>query len=165
MTDFKPGDRITRRAVLGIAPDCGDRPMTALNLTQDAQSLPYGPLALGMPVIADETDQPCTMRVTVIGAFSGMGYPKLYYLFADQQRTCEGFAGEAKRITPLSAFGVGLELDEKGGMFRCVEIAGVRPTARYCDGVPRLWQQLESYRVWWPYRPSVLAMLDRRWLA
>jgi len=139
--------------------------MTALNLTQDAQSLPYGPLVVGMPVIANHTEQPCTKLVAVITGYSGTGHAKLRYLSTWEPLTRKVFADEPQQVTPLSAFGVAIELsDGDDKQFRCVEIPGADCTAVYRDGRPRWWQQKYSDGMWWPYRPSVLRMLDRRFL-
>jgi hypothetical protein len=129
-----------------------------------AQALPYGPLSVGMPVIADGTDQPCAMCVAIISGFSGTGYPKLSYFAERKEYSCVHFLGVSHEITPLSAFGMAIELDETRGAFRCVEIKGVTRTAKYFDGTPRWWQRPASHPEWWPYRPAVLRMLDRRFV-
>jgi hypothetical protein len=146
--------------------------MTALNLPQDAQSLPYGHLVVGMPVITDHMDQPCTLMVAVFTGFSGVGAAKTLYLADWKHHTREVFASDADDVTPIGAFAVGIELDESRGLYRCVKIDGVEATARHRDRQRSLrWWMFEHERTlssgqeWWPYRPSVLAMLDRRWLA
>jgi|WetSurMetagenome_2_1015567.scaffolds.fasta_scaffold37727_7 hypothetical protein len=137
--------------------------MTALNLPQDAQALPYGPLVVGMPVIANHTEKPCTSLVAVIGAIGDHGRATLHYL--STYPSIKSFDGALMSMTPLSAFGVAIELsDGDVKLFRCVEVPGADCTAVYRDGRPRWWQQSYSDGMWWPYRPSVLAMLDRRFL-
>lgn len=130
--------------------------------TQAALALPYGPLAVGMPVIANHTEQPCTKLVAVVTCYSGTGHAKLRYLSSWEPLTRKPFGDEAARMTPLSAFGFAIELDEDGKQFRCVEIPGSPHTAIYRDGRPRQWQQ--RGQEWWPYRAEVLKMLDRRFV-
>jgi hypothetical protein len=134
--------------------------MITLNLTQDAQALPYGPLTVGMPVIT--TDQPCTKLVAVVTGFTGTSFARMSYLSTWDMIIRADIADIVSEITPLSAFGVAIEI--KDGAFRCVEIDGMAKTAVYRDGERRHWQQTPSDRVWWPYRPEVLKMLDRRWV-
>ena len=139
--------------------------MTTLKTpTEAAQALPYGHLAVGMPVIANHTEQPCTKLVAVVITIGhpGAGHAKLRYLSSWEPLTRKPFGDEASRMTPLSAFGVAIELDEAGKQFRCVEIPGADHTAIYRDGRPRPWQQ--RGQEWWPYRAEVLKMLDRRFV-
>jgi hypothetical protein len=144
----------------------GGCPMTTLSLPQDAPALPYGPLVVGMPVITGETDKPCTRLVAIVSGFTAgnrPGRPIMNYLLDDAEfGAC---IGDPRMVTPLSAFGVAIEIDEAMKAFRCVEIPGADCTAVYRDGCPRWWQQSYADGMWWPYRPSVRAMLDRRWLA
>jgi hypothetical protein len=135
--------------------------MTALNHTQDAQSLPYGPLAVGVPVIANHTEQPCTSLVAVIGAIGEHGRATLHYL--STYPSIKSFDGALMSMTPLSAFGVAIEIAGKN--FRCDQIHhGGACTAVYRDGRRRHWQQHHSDAVWWPYRAEVLKLLDRRFV-
>jgi hypothetical protein len=70
--------------------------------------------------------------------------------------------GVFENITPLSAFGVVIEIPEGSDKFRCVQIHhGGACTAVYRDGRRRHWQQHYSDAVWWPYRADVLRLLDR----
>jgi hypothetical protein len=139
--------------------------MTAINLPQDAQSLPYGHLVVGMPVITDHMDQPCTRMVAVFVGFSGVGAAKVRFLADWEPHTHDVFANDAEGVTPLSTFGVAIELsDGDVELFRCVEVPGADCTAVYRDGRPRWWQQSYTDGMWWPYRPEVLKMLDRRFV-
>jgi hypothetical protein len=134
--------------------------MTALNLTQDAQSLPYGPLVVGMPVIANHCEQPCAQLVAIIGRIHRDGLATLHYLstYPDIRKFKHGLAS----ITPLSCFSIGIEVDEADGTFRCVPMEGVEPTAHYKDGRLRRWQPWGTPSK--EYRPEVLKMLDRRFV-
>jgi hypothetical protein len=140
--------------------------MTALSFPQDAQGLAYGPLVVGMPVITDHMDQPCTLMVAVFTGFSGVGAAKVRFLADWEPHTHDVFANDAEGVTPLSAFGVAIEVMEQTceripGKFRCVPILGAESTAHFRNGSPRHWQHYNMDDMWWPYRPEVLKMLDR----
>jgi hypothetical protein len=101
--------------------------------------------------------------VAVFVGFSGVGAAKVRFLADWAPHTHNVFANDAEGVTPLSAFGVAIEIAGKN--FRCVQIHhGGACTAVYRDGRRRHWQQHHSDAVWWPYRPEVLKMLDRRFV-
>jgi hypothetical protein len=134
---------------------------TLTHPTQAALALPYGPIAVGWPVIANETEGPCTQLVAIVGRFDpDTGRPTLHYLATYPH--IKRFQGEVLRITPLGAFGVGIEINEAAGTFRCVPLEGVERIAKYRDGRPRKWQPFGAPDQ--KFRPEVLKMLDRRFL-
>ena len=137
--------------------------MTAIkHPTQAAQALPYGPISVGWPVIANHTEQPCTQLVAIVGRFDpDTGRPTLHYLATYSH--IKQFRGNLPRITPLGAFGMGIEINEAAGTFRCVPLEGVDRTAKYRDGRPRKWQPFGAPDQ--KYRAEVMKMLDRRFLA
>ena len=102
--------------------------------------------------------------VAVLTSFSSIGVPKLRYLSTWDRLPRRPLSGSFERPTPLEEFGIAIELDEAKGLYRCVEVPGAPKTAAYLDGEPRRWQQYTSDREWWPYRPEVLAKLDKAYI-
>jgi hypothetical protein len=128
-------------------------------MTRKPQTLPCTRLETGMPVIINHT-QPCARIVAVITGFSQRSRPVTQYLNSlfgqDSMET------DFDSVTCLEAFGVAIETNEADGTFRCVRVDGAPVTAVYPGGSPRQWRA--SDHEWWPYRPEVLAKLDKAYI-
>ena len=102
--------------------------------------------------------------VCVFLGLSGVGAAKVRFLADWGPHTHEVFANDAKGVTPLSAFGVAIDIDEATGEFRCVPAPDAKHTAMFFDGARRPWEICIGDFEWWPYRVEVLKMLDRRFV-
>ena len=122
------------------------------------KTLPYGPLVTGMPVIANHTEQPCAQLVAVI---SRIGRAiEMHYL--SMHSSIRYFYGSPFSATPLSCFGVAIQLNEDAGTFCCVPIENAKLTAHYRDGSPRNWQPWGDPDQ--NYRKGALKHLDRSYV-
>lgn len=107
--------------------------------------LPASKLELGHCVIANDLDRPCAKMVCVIVGFMASRV-QLKYINKDPQfnnhNRDDGFFAYRELVTPLNTFGV--EIFSDGDEYWC-EVTG-ESSAKYPDGVPRLWQDNSNTR-------------------
>lgn len=112
-------------------------------------------LAIGMPVIINNVDRPCTRLVAVITNIDNdTGIVHAEYLC--KETLMAQCSSQAYRVTPLSEFGVTLII-EKGEM-KCDPVK--KSTAMYPDGGHRKWQE-EEYGKRHKVRPDVVSLLKK----
>lgn len=114
--------------------------------------LPGSELLPGHCVIINEYDRPCSVLVAVIvSATEGVIVAR--YLSASVR--IEKCGGPVERAVPVEHFGVRCVL-MGGGVYSCVPDARLTPMAKYPDGRPRQWQEIDPQS--FAMRPSVLRL-------
>jgi len=118
-------------------------------------------LLRGTPVIINDVDCPEAKLVAVIRGYDAKrGVWKADYLSTRTNMARCWASGEIGRPTPISEFGMKVELDEAGLLFRVIP-SGQEPTAKYRDGKPRNWQDRNSSEHrWWPTRKAAVRLLN-----
>jgi hypothetical protein len=130
---------------------------------------PRTPLSVGMPVIVNYCDRPCARLVAIITAFSEDGSAIASYLSTETGiKKCWE---HASKMTPVSDFGMRLEIDRKRRIFWISPVAGAANMAVYSDGRPREWQPETPYTEtgredgidFHSYQTNVFKMLGEEW--
>jgi hypothetical protein len=111
-------------------------------------------LYVGMPVIVNEFDRPCTRLVAVVSDMDiDNDIVVVKYLCAQTRvKTC---CMAINRVTPLEDFGVTLIIEGEE-MMRCLPER--KSVATYYDGRPRPWQP-ENPDEYLPARPEIVRLL------
>ena len=109
-------------------------------------------LKKGTPVIINDADAPCARLIAVLTRYddeAGTWFAK-YLSTSTNMKVCATSLGLP---TPISDFGLRIEIDEANGRYCCVP-TGEPCRAVYRDGAPRKWQDFAPHGTWWKLRAS-----------